>query len=457
MWNFSYVIPTILVLTVFLLYYFTLPRIPIRMNRTFVILLMVETIVMLSDIVSTWADMNYEDFPIWILYVLNTVYFLAFFARSFYFFVFTASALRIGAINSRKYYTILCLPLAVVSFIVVMSPFNRWFYYMDQTGYHSGKLYNLLYVLFWFYLLLSFYGIFTHQDNLSGKRELTSVLWYNVILFMGSIIRLMFPRYLLMDVFCLIAIIMIYLSFMNPEFFLEGHTWIFNRRSLLAYIEEVSGKKDFSIFVFTIHNYRDVREIYGVNQMDRGIRLIADYLRKEFSSQKVFYHRSGRFAILCENGEDCNEMNRKLQERFRIPWRADDAELFLEIGCATLDTGNIKYDHNTMIQLISIAFAEAGAANKNEMVFIDNAYGNKAQQETEIKKSSDIVRILPFLGIGKVGASSLYDYSRKLAYVGMSRPRKLLCLAVQESTYERSKSAFQGWEVVDIRNRQKAD
>lgn len=77
--------------------------------------------------------------------------------------------------------------------------------------------------------------------------------------------------------------------------------------------------------------------------------------------------------------------------------------------------------------------------------------------ETEIKKSSDIVRILPFLGIGKVGASSLYDYSRKLAYVGMSRPRKLLCLAVQESTYERSISAFQGWEVVDIRNRQKAD
>ena len=71
--------------------------------------------------------------------------------------------------------------------------------------------------------------------------------------------------------------------------------------------------------------------------------------------------------------------------------------------------------------------------------------------ETEMKNSSDIVRILPYLGIGKAGSSSLFDYSRKLAYVGMSRPRKLLCLAVQESTYVRSKNAFQGWDIIDIR------
>jgi EAL domain-containing protein (putative c-di-GMP-specific phosphodiesterase class I) len=121
--------------------------------------------------------------------------------------------------------------------------------------------------------------------------------------------------------------------------------------------------------------------------MDQGIRLIADYLRKEFSSQKVFYHRSGRFAILCENGEDCSEINRKLQERFRKPWRADDAELFLEIGSALLDTGNNKYDHNTMIQLLATAFVEAEKADKNEAVIIDSSYGDKACQETEIKKS----------------------------------------------------------------------
>lgn len=73
--------------------------------------------------------------------------------------------------------------------------------------------------------------------------------------------------------------------------------------------------------------------------------------------------------------------------------------------------------------------------------------------ETEMNRSSDIVRILPLLGVGRAGTSPLYDYSRKLVYVGMSRPRTLLCLAIQESTYVRSKTVFQEWDTIDLRNR----
>lgn len=71
--------------------------------------------------------------------------------------------------------------------------------------------------------------------------------------------------------------------------------------------------------------------------------------------------------------------------------------------------------------------------------------------ETEKDRGSDIGRILCCYGVGRPGASSIYDYSRKLVYVGMSRPRKLLCLAIQESTYEKSKNAFQAWDKVDFR------
>lgn len=73
--------------------------------------------------------------------------------------------------------------------------------------------------------------------------------------------------------------------------------------------------------------------------------------------------------------------------------------------------------------------------------------------ETEMRQSSDIVRVLPYFGIGKVKSSSLFDYSRKLVYVGMSRPKKLLCLAVQESTYIKSKTAFQDWDIIDLREK----
>ena len=72
--------------------------------------------------------------------------------------------------------------------------------------------------------------------------------------------------------------------------------------------------------------------------------------------------------------------------------------------------------------------------------------------ETDRQGASDLNRILPYYGIGKLGSSNLFDYSRKLAYVGMSRPKKLLCVAMQSKTYEKSKSAFtDDWEIIDLR------
>lgn len=72
--------------------------------------------------------------------------------------------------------------------------------------------------------------------------------------------------------------------------------------------------------------------------------------------------------------------------------------------------------------------------------------------ETDRQGASDLNRILPYFGVGHCGSSNLYDFSRKLAYVGMSRPKKLLCVAMQAATYEKSKGIFDAdWEVVDLR------
>ena len=48
----------------------------------------------------------------------------------------------------------------------------------------------------------------------------------------------------------------------------------------------------------------------------------------------------------------------------------------------------------------------------------------------------------------------MYNYNRKLAYVGMSRPKTLLCVAMQESTFNASGTIFENdWEIVDLREK----
>lgn len=74
--------------------------------------------------------------------------------------------------------------------------------------------------------------------------------------------------------------------------------------------------------------------------------------------------------------------------------------------------------------------------------------------ETETRSSSDIKRVLPLLNNKalKKNSSLLHEASRKVVYVGFSRPSKLLCLAIQLSTYEKSENAFNDWTIYKCQN-----
>lgn len=107
----------------------------------------------------------------------------------------------------------------------------------------------------------------------------------------------------------------------------------------------------------------------------------------------------------------------------------------------------VKADKNVFIEPL-----------RGRRIQFDTVHGVKGEThdatlylETESRKGSDIGRVLCRYGVGQAGSSPLFDYSRKIVYVGMSRPKKLLCVAIQESTYKKSKNAFQDWDKIDLR------
>lgn len=387
MWNYSFVIPSLFILLLFMGYYFMLPRIPIKTNQTFLKLVAVEALVLIFDMVSTWACMNYQTLPEWLLYLLNDAYFVVFYIRGYMFFLFIIYVLRIGLNAKKSFHYLLQLPVFIVSIITITAPRTGWVFYFDGNGYNSGPLYNILYLIFWGYLAASFLLVFKNKNRLRRKRELNSCIWYNVILLLGSIARMMFPSYLLMDTFCLMALIVIYLSFENPDFYLEERTWIFNSRSFRDYIEEINNKKRFRLLVFVVRNYRDNRELYGVKQMDQGIQLISDFLRKAFMDKKVFYYRSGRFAVLGDTDMDYQSCLDVIKERFTKPWKADEAELFLDLGAAFLEFGKKELTYETVMNNVVNAFEIAAQLENGEAVAIDDKMLECSLMQIEAKKA----------------------------------------------------------------------
>lgn len=107
--------------------------------------------------------------------------------------------------------------------------------------------------------------------------------------------------------------------------------------------------------------------------------------------------------------------------------------------------------------------------NNNKNIYLDTDKGRKIEfstihsvkgethdatlyLETYYKNSTDLSRILPFFNFTNKRSNTIEEYSRKLAYVGMSRPRELLCVAMQSDTFNECKEEIGNFfKIVDIR------
>lgn len=70
--------------------------------------------------------------------------------------------------------------------------------------------------------------------------------------------------------------------------------------------------------------------------------------------------------------------------------------------------------------------------------------------ETEESRGTDLARVCPLFEGKKLKPSKINDYARRCVYVGMSRPRVLLCVAIMRKTFEKHKNAFHSWEIHEI-------
>lgn len=184
---------------------------------------------------------------------------------------------------------------------------------------------------------------------------------------------------------------------------------------------------------------------YTIGTMKR--RLDEEY--REFYS-KWIYEMS---TLQCFDKQTIDQMLRqKINELLRIK-SPTIVDIFSILPNFFLDESSVvnqtdKFEKNVYIDPI-----------RGRRIVFDTIHAVKGEThdatlylETSRQRATDLNRILPYFGSGSLGKSPLFDYSRKLAYVGMSRPKKLLCVAMQSETYEKSKDVFSNdWVIKDLR------
>ena len=290
MWNYSFVIPEFMILLILLAFYFSRPQISIRINRTFLGILLLQTFVIMFDLIASQADEMYASFPASVLYALNLAYFVLFLARIFWFFLFTADALGVRFYGNRLRQFIAGSVFFIAEAVTLSSPFTGAVFRIGPSGYEKGPWYDIIHVCYLFYIFYAFYFCARFGKNVS-RHDLLSIIAALVSLLIGIAARILLPQVIIMNVFCLMAIIIIYLSFMNPDLYDSERGPTFNSRAFRVYTDEEKDRRPFRILGFVLQNYTDEREIYGYDQMDHGITLISEYLNELCPEYTRFYLR----------------------------------------------------------------------------------------------------------------------------------------------------------------------
>ena len=384
MWNYSFVVPSIMMMLTLLVFFLARRRLPIRMNHTFLGLLLVHLCVVLFDLISSRADENYAAHSPALLYALNTAFFVFYLLRQFWFFVFTLNVIE--AKRDRLLMTVTSIPAIASELIALSSPFTGAVFAIEGGMYVRGPLYDIIYFCAFFYCALSIVLLILHAGHIR-KQALAGALGYNLVLLAGYTARLLFPNYLIMNTFAMIAIQIIYLAFLNPDLYLTDRGPAFNMRGFRAVLREVSPHRKYHILAFILQKYTQERSILGGDQMDLAITQINQYLTGAFPDLLPFYLRSGRFALLGKTSAPWAAIQREIAARFQTGWPGENAPIYLGITFASISSESNLSSADRIISNLTLAFEDMAMAPAS---FGEDASGNLQQIDQQV----DILRSL---------------------------------------------------------------
>ncbi|MCR5641349.1 MAG: EAL domain-containing protein [Lachnospiraceae bacterium] len=386
MWDYSFAIPSLLIISILLVFYFSLPRLSIHMNRVFFFALVVEGVDITLNVVSSWVATDFQMYPMAVVHLLNVGYFVCFYLLIFVLFVLLASLLLVFPLKHKVLEALLHVPYMVCIVLACSTPWTKVIYYFDEAGFHQGVWYNSLYYLTYFYCALSFVLLFCYGKHLERMRYWYSLFVFECILTAGIIVRRELPSLLLYDTFCVMAILIVYLAFQNPEFHLERRTSIFNTTAFREYLEEKKGKTAHHIIGLVIYNYHNMRDVYGGKQMDMGVDMIAAYLLHEYKDCNIFYLRKGRFILVTPWHKDVDDMIRELDVRFNYPWYNSEMRLYLTANFVRMDVKHSKESTDLLFNLLITAMERSDTRMGVEPLVISEKDMEEQRKVVDLKR-----------------------------------------------------------------------
>jgi len=390
----------------------------------------------LNIITSYTISFAYRVPPI-INHLLNPLFYLSQMLLCILFTIYIFSLVGyISPVNKRTI-CILLFPMFPACMLTLLSPFTDLIYYFDETyQFHHGNLYFLLYIFAAYFLCVNMRFVIYYRKYLP-RLQFYTLLSIIFVLIITAILQQYYPSCLLSGLPVTLSIFTMYLTFQNPQSYIDKMTGLYERNAFHLCIKElILYQSSFDLLLIDASNLNFIYQHFGLDGYELLINKIAKILQDSYTSKKIFRIDRDRFALIVS--EHSNEVVYSLQEHFAQSYTLFDSEIKISVNIGKAHMSEYASTAEDVLSITESAFSLLKDSTKDSYAEINKETIDLFMRElaveealrTAIEKDSFEVYFQPIISTKAKKATAAEALLRlNDPYLGSIPPDEFICIA----------------------------
>ena len=328
-----------LIIVVLLLYHFvTQKKLHNANTKIFTYVLILSGLYILSDLIGTLAIMNYEPACENMILMLLTAIYL--FDIILPYILYCCAAVSWGQEKKIGGFSAICTGITVLMLILMLVNITTgWFFYFDQnTGYHKGIGYIVLYIYVLLYIVLIIYQTLKNREELNVQK--LSILG-EIVVVEGICMGVeLYTQYIPLSGFGLaLGLVFLYLTMNNPGDYIDSTTGVFDKQYFDNWIQEKLDKRsEFHLLAVEVFMLKQINKVYGSSVGDQLLIQVARELQNITGTVQVFRTTGNCFLVITDSLTEYEADRQLIEEYFKDSFVVDGEKInFPAIICGIIN------------------------------------------------------------------------------------------------------------------------
>lgn len=364
-------------------------HLPTLKNKIFQWCLLVTFSAILTNILSTIMIYQYEYIPIWLTWIVTSVYFVLTPLMGLTYFLYTVSVIYTDMDQAKKVIGIGLIPGAGYTLLILVNPFTRNIFDINsQNGYSRGSWVFTTYLVFYIYCLASI--VVTVCNRKKIEAEIYGILAaFPVLAVLVIFVQQLYPDVILSGSAATCALLIIYLHLQNKQISLDYLTNIPNRQELLNMIGLTIKKapdKEFYLLVVSLRDFRQINNTCGQQKGDVFLKEVSQFLCRTGPAGNVYRFSGDEFALLFlqPDKDELTQCIARIQERMSGPWQVDEYRFVLPAVMGIFYHTGEEDTLEKIINSVECAVARAKEGKHGQVCYCDRSMLEKLERRRRI-------------------------------------------------------------------------